>query len=162
MENPTAQGTIEIDAPPELVYELITDITALPDWAVEADRCAWLDGATGAAVGARFRGRNRHKRRRWSTTCTVTAADPGRRFTFDVVVVGTTSATWEYEIEPTQTGCRVTERTKRRVPLAAAKLVNLLMLGIRDRDGHNQANIERTLANLKDYAEARARTRTEG
>lgn len=153
MDNPTAQGTIDIDAPPTLIYELITDVTALPEWAAETDRCRWLDGATGAVVGARFRGRNRHKGRRWSTTCKVTAADPGRRFAFEVAVLRTRTAEWEYEIEPTEAGCRVTESTRRLVPLLPAKLANRL-LGVRDRDAHNQANIERTLANLKQHAEA--------
>lgn len=155
MDDPTAQSTIEVDAPPALVYDLVTDIAGAAEWAEEADAARWLGGATGPAVGARFRGRNRHKGRRWSTTCTVTAADPGRRFAFDVSLAGVTTARWEYEIEPTGTGCRVTERTRRVVPLPVATVANRL-LGVRDRDAHNQANIERTLANLKRHAEARA------
>jgi uncharacterized protein YndB with AHSA1/START domain len=158
MDDPTAQGSIDIDVPPELAYELITDVTTLPEWAAEADRCRWLGDATGPAVGARFRGRNRHKGRRWSTTCKVTAADPGRRFAFTVVVMGARTAEWEYEIEPTGAGCRVTESTRRLGPRTPSKLANRL-LGIRDRDAHNQANIERTLAGLKAHAEARAGSR---
>jgi hypothetical protein len=160
MDNPTAHATIDVDAPPALVYELIADVTAVPGWAAETDRCRWLDGATGAAVGARFRGRNRHKGRRWSTTCTVTAADPGRRFAFEVRAVGVRTAEWEYEIEPTTAGCRVTESTRRlAMPPALVNGLMGVLLGVPDREAHNQANIERTLANLKHHAESRAETR---
>ena len=158
MDNPTAQGAVDVDAPPELVHELVTEVTALPEWAAETERCLWLDGATAAVVGARFRGLNRHKGRRWSTTCTVTAAEIGRRFGFDVSVMGIRTARWEYEIEPAGDGSRVVESTRRLVPRLPANLTNRL-LGVRDRDAHNQANIERTLANLKQYAESRTQSR---
>ena len=47
----------------------------------------WLDGATGPALGARFRG---HVRRNeigpvYWTTCRVTACEPGREFAFTKV-----------------------------------------------------------------------------
>ena len=32
---------------------------------------AWIDGAAGPAVGARFKGHNRKGRTRWPTTCEV-------------------------------------------------------------------------------------------
>lgn len=158
MEHATAEASIDIDAPPELVYDLIADVTAMPEWAVETDRCRWLGGASGPAVGARFRGRNRHRGRRWSTTCTVTAAEPGRRFAFDVGGLGLRTAQWEYVIEPRGGGCRVTESTRPLVPAAVVKASNWL-LGVRDRNAHNRANIERTLAGLKRHAEARTASR---
>ncbi|MGH9211236.1 MAG: SRPBCC family protein [Acidimicrobiales bacterium] len=157
MDDATAHGAIDIEAPPELVYDLVTDVTDLPQWAAETDRCRWLGGATEAVVGVRFRGRNRNKGRRWSTTCKVVAADPARRFGFEVYVLGYQTAEWEYRIEPTETGCRVTESTRRMLPRVIAQSVNR-MLGVNDRDAHNQVNIERTLVNLKQYAEAHAAT----
>lgn len=59
---PTAQQgreTIDILAPSGRVYDLISDITWMGHWSPECYRCVWLDGATGADVGARFRGYNR-------------------------------------------------------------------------------------------------------
>lgn len=160
MPKPTAQGTIEIAAPPELVYELVSNVPELPKWAAETEKCRWIDGSDGPAVGAKFRGRNRHKGRVWATTCVVTDAEPGRRFGFRAHTAGVPSASWRYSIEPTPDGCRVTESTLRLVPRPLMLLVNRTVLGIPDRDQHNQANIERTLAQLKEYAEARAAERS--
>ncbi|MGH3738100.1 MAG: SRPBCC family protein [Micromonosporaceae bacterium] len=158
MPTPTAQSSIEIAAPPELVYDLVSNVPDTGKWAAETDRCRWLGGADGPAVGARFQGRNRHKGRVWATTCEVTHAEPGRRFEFRVRTAGVPSASWRYTIEPTAAGCRVTESTLRLAPRPVALLVNRALLGIPDRDSHNQANIERTLAQLKTYAESMHRS----
>lgn len=153
MREPTAQATVEIAAPPEVVYRLVSDVEALPEWAAEVTRNEWLRGATGPAVGARWRGWNEHAGRKWPTTAEVTHADEGRRFAFKVQVLpGMTTALWSYTIEPTETGCRVTESTTRLAPLGPTRILNRL-LGVHDRDRHNQANIEKTLARLKETAE---------
>ncbi|MQA26643.1 MAG: SRPBCC family protein, partial [Micromonosporaceae bacterium] len=104
----------------------------------------------------RFRGVNRHRGRVWTTVCTVTAADRPSRFEFLVRVAGLPSAKWRYHIEPTGDGCRVAESTRRLSPRPIATLVNFLGLGVRDRDAHNQRNIERTLTSLKTHAESLA------
>ena len=65
---PTAQrgqASIEIAAPPDLVYDLIADVTRMGEWSPECYRCEWLDGASAATPGARFRGYNRIGRFRW-------------------------------------------------------------------------------------------------
>lgn len=46
--------TVHIDAHPDVVYDLIADVTRMPEFSPEVIRCEWLDGATGPAVGARF------------------------------------------------------------------------------------------------------------
>lgn len=156
MPQPTAQSSVEIAASPELVYRLVSDVPGQGRWAAEIEKCRWIGGASGPAVGARFRGVNQHGSRRWATACVVTEAEPGRRFGFRVHVMGVPSALWRYEIEPAGAGCRVTESTRRLAPRLATATVNRLFLGIRDRDEHNQRNIEATLAALKEYAESSA------
>lgn len=156
MDNPTATASMDIGAPAELVYEIVSDVTRLPEWAAETERCTWIGGATGPAKGARFRGRNRYRTIPWWTTCKVTAADPGRCFAFQVYLGLLPTAQWEYAIEPTGSGCRVTESTRRQTPKVLSTPANLL-LGVGNRDEHNQHNIEATLAGLKQFAEARAR-----
>ncbi|MGO9154394.1 SRPBCC family protein [Mycobacterium sp.] len=36
--------SIEIAAPPEVVYDLLADITRMGEWSPECCRCVWLDG----------------------------------------------------------------------------------------------------------------------
>jgi hypothetical protein len=110
---PTAtRGTTAIDvaAPPSVVYDLVTDVPAIGKRSPECYRAEWLDGATCPAPGARFRGSNKIGPIRWTTTCTVTTAEPGREFAFNVIGGnGRVQTQWQYRIEPTDTGCRLTE-----------------------------------------------------
>jgi hypothetical protein len=103
--------TIEIAAAPELVYDLIADITRMGEWSPECYRCEWLDDATLARLGARFRGHNRLGRIRWQTTAVITAADRGREFAFTVVHDGTgrEETAWRYRFEPTAGRTLLTE-----------------------------------------------------
>ncbi len=50
--------TVHIEAAPELLYGMVSDVTRMGDWSRETYEVEWIDGATGAAVGARFRGRD--------------------------------------------------------------------------------------------------------
>jgi polyketide cyclase/dehydrase/lipid transport protein len=153
MPDPDATAEITVDAPPETVYALVSDLPRLSAVAAEFQRGTWLDGATAAAVGARFRGHNRNSWRRWWTVATVTAAEPGRRFAFDVVSMGFVPISrWQYDIEPTGTGCLVRESTWSRVPRWFLP-IGAVTTGTFDRAGSNQRNIERTLRQLKTVCE---------
>ena len=52
-------ATIDIDAPADVVYDLVADITNMGRWSPECFRTAWVDGATAPVPGARFKGWNR-------------------------------------------------------------------------------------------------------
>lgn len=110
---PTAthgEARINVAAAPDRVYELVTDITRMGDWSPECYQCDWLEGATGAVVGARFRGHNRLGFYRWQTTAIVTVADPGREFAFTVVHDnGREETRWCYQFAPTSSGTALTE-----------------------------------------------------
>lgn len=97
--------TKHVDAPPEVVYDLVADVTRTGEWSPENLGGAWLDGATGPVVGARFKARNKRKWS-WTTTSTVTVADRAREFAFDV---GKGETRWRYEFVPAGEGCEVTE-----------------------------------------------------
>jgi hypothetical protein len=149
-----ASATIEIAADPGRVYALITDLDVLGELADEATSMRWTRGATTARVGATFRGANRNGLRRWSTSCTVAAADPGRCFAFEVTFPPALRvARWQYDLAPTDAGCVVTESTFDRRATWFASLSGIAT-GERDRGAANRAHITATLRRLKERAEA--------
>jgi len=158
-EEPSAQRETvvtvsrEIDAPPEEVWAMVSDVTRMGEWSPEATGAKWVRGATGPAVGAQFRGRNRNGIRRWSTTGKVVECEPGRAFAFDIVVGPLSVARWTYRFEPTATGCRVTEQwdDKRSVLMPT---IGRLASGVGDRATHNRRSMEQTLERLAAAAEA--------
>ncbi|MGH3451638.1 MAG: SRPBCC family protein [Haloechinothrix sp.] len=149
---PDATGQIDIAARPEYVYTLVSDPGVLAGLAAEYRGHRWLGGATQAAVGARFLGRNKNGFQRWMTVATITDAEDGARFAFDVTAGPIRSSRWQYDIEATDAGCRVTESTWDRRP-GWLRTTAPLITGVKDRAAHNQRNIEATLRALKERAE---------
>lgn len=155
---PSHSASIEIAAPPERVWELVTDVTRMGRISPECVGGEWLAGATGPEVGARFRGYNRRGRARWTTTSEVIEAEPGRVFAFAVGGAARPSCTWRYRLEPVDGGTRVTETFElpRPLPKLQAAIVRF-GTGVRDREDDLRHNVERTLEALKSTAETAER-----
>jgi uncharacterized protein YndB with AHSA1/START domain len=103
--------TVHMTAPPEKIWDLLSDVTKIGRYSPETFEAEWLDGATGPAVGAKFRGhvkRNGKGPIYW-TTCTVSACEPGREFAFGVGNGGKPLNVWRYVLEPSGDGTDVTE-----------------------------------------------------
>ena len=151
--------SVEIAAHPDDVYALVSDVAAIGRFSPEASGARVRSRGGEPYVGMRFTGRNRGRLpwQRWSTLCTVTAADPGRRFGFDVAYLGLPIAHWEYALEPVPGGTRVTETwsDRRSGPVGfLAVHGGALLTGVRDRAAHNRASIRVTLERLKAELEA--------
>src|ERR671911_280945 len=99
----------QVNAPPEKVWALVSDVTRMGEWSPETVKAAWIEGATGPAVGARFKGSNKRGIARWSTKPTVKVADPGKEFTFDVGSPGKEDTRWSYKLAPKDGGTDLTE-----------------------------------------------------
>ncbi len=103
--------TVHMAASPERVWELVSDVTRIGSYSPETFEAEWIEGATGPAPGAKFRGhvkRNGKGPIYW-TTCTVSACEPGRTFAFGVGADGKPLNVWRYDIAPAGDGCDVTE-----------------------------------------------------
>jgi uncharacterized protein YndB with AHSA1/START domain len=103
--------TVYMAAPPEKIWDLVSDVTKIGRYSPETFEGEWLDGATGPAVGARFRG---HVKRNgvgpiYWTSASVTACESGRVFEFGVGKPGKALNTWRYELTPNGDGTDVTE-----------------------------------------------------
>ena len=148
--------SIEIAAPPEQVYALVSDITRMGEWSPECVRCTWTKGATGPAVGARFRAKNKGGRGpAWYNTPTVTVADPGREFAFNRSGPGIGSYTWSYRMEPHGEGTRLTESFDAEQPLGSVmSWITERWTGSDDRDADLRRGMTLTLDRIKTAAEA--------
>ena len=153
---PHDEVAVEIAAPPERVYDLVSDITRMGEWSPECIRCSWTKGATGPAVGARFKAKNKGRRGpAWFNTPRVVVADRGREFAFNRAGLGIGSYTWRYVLEPTATGTRVTESFDAERPLGAAMTwITEKWTGSSDRDADLRSGMITTLSRIKTTAEA--------
>ena len=78
-----------------------------PGWGSGRPRTPAANGSrapTGPALGAVFKGNNKNGFRRWSTTVTVVACEPGKVFEFAVTSGPLEVANWRYEFEDTESG----------------------------------------------------------
>lgn len=136
---------------PQKVYELIADVTRMSEWSPESSGAEWLTGEPGA-VGSTFRGDNRRPWVKWSTICTVTAADPGKHFAFAVQAAGRPVATWEFEITAQPGGCEVIERAIDQRNLFYM-MTSVVTTGLSRRSMRNRQTMKQTLAALARFVE---------
>jgi uncharacterized protein YndB with AHSA1/START domain len=100
-DTPTVAAQIDIEAPPERVWPLVSDIHLMPGLSGELQEVAWLDGVTGPAVGCRFAGRNANAALgSWETVSTVVECDEPRCFAWAVGDPGHPSTTWRFSLRP--------------------------------------------------------------
>jgi len=146
--------SIDVAAPPAVLYDLLADITRMPDWSPEVTSCAWLGDATHAEPGARFRGWSRKGWRRWSTLSTISQADRPDRFEWHVRFAGLPVATWRYRFTSDDGhGTRIIETViDQRGRLL--RQVSPFITGSRNRQARNDETMHVTLERLKDAAES--------
>jgi hypothetical protein len=138
---------------PAVVYGLVSDLPRMGEWSPENRGGRWLGGVTQPQMGARFRGANRKGFRRWSTTSTVTTAEPGRHFAFTVTYGPVSIADWAFRIEPAAGGCTVTEEWTDHRP-AWMRAIYPVIMGVQSRTELNRENMQHTLRAIKSAAES--------
>jgi hypothetical protein len=148
-----ASVTVAMDAPPEAVWDLVADIRNTGKFSPETFEAEWLDGATGPALGATFRGhvkRNEIGPVYW-TTCRVTACEPGREFGFEVLLGGKPVNNWHYLFAPVNGGTEVTESFR----MSESLMTTLFgLFGGQLRTRRNIRDMRKTLERIKAVVEA--------
>lgn len=144
---------IEIAAPPEAVYDLISDVARMGEWSPEATGARRASAQVSA--GDVFIGSNRRGPVRWWTVCTVRVAERPSVLEFDVDVGPIALSRWTYRLTPTEDGTRVQETWLDRRDGLRGMPIRLLgsVLIPGDRAAHNRRNIRSSLAALKQTAE---------
>lgn len=140
-----------VAAPPEKVWDLLTDFSNMADWSPETVKMVpMLRG--GLRQGQQYLGINRRKAVVWPTRNVVADVQAGRRLVWDTRSSG---SQWVWELEPVDGGTRVVHR--RPVPkgnTVLSKVFATAFLG--GKDGHAdelEAGMATTVARLKAAAE---------
>jgi hypothetical protein len=149
----THQQSIIVEATPEVLYELVSDITRTGEWSPICAACWWDDPGQAGRVGAWFTGHNVLPDRTWDTRSQIIAADRGREFAW---IVGRAFVRWSFRFDPYGAATRLTESwqflpaglamfQEKYADRAAAEI------DARTRQAHD--GIPRTLAAIKRIAE---------
>lgn len=98
------EGSVEIAAPPEKVWALVSDLKRMPEWSPQVRKQFVL----GRSVkhGTRTLNINGQGKLRWPTTAKVVAFEPNKKLAFKIIE---NRSVWTYDLEPTSTGTRLTE-----------------------------------------------------
>jgi hypothetical protein len=158
---PTAEVSVVIAATPWAVWPLVSDIQVPARFSSEFQGAEWLDGAPGPSLGARFKGRNYHPARgEWETTSTICEYQPERQFGWSVGSPEFPAARWRFILEPQAVGeTRLTHWVQlgpgpsgisyviESVPDKESRI-------LRRRLAEHRANMQATIAGIKDLAES--------
>jgi len=153
----TGEASVHVNASPEKVYELVTDVRRMGEWSPECRHCEWLDGATGPTVGARFKGSNKNGVFRWSTKPRVVTADEGREFAFVTALGAKDGTKWTYRFESDGDGTKVTESFEMMNDMPGyINFFEKYLMRIKDRRADLVANMQATLERIKAAVEGSA------
>jgi len=131
-----------IAAPPDQVWEALTDLRRLPGWSPELVRMVPLK------VGQQYLGLNRRKAVVWPTRSVVAAVEDGRSLAWDTRSSG---ARWTYELEPASGGTKVVHRrtVPRRITWLSRAFAPVFLGGNDQHADELERGMRRTLERLK-------------
>jgi uncharacterized protein YndB with AHSA1/START domain len=153
----TCEAKVEVDAPPEAVWAVVSDVTRVGEWSGECRGCEWLDGFSGPVAGARFVGHNhRGWWLRWSRLNEVVSVEPPRMFVWRTVWAKFhIEVEWRIRLTPQGSGTQVSESLHiLRLPRVMDWLFCVITPTHRDRT----ADLIEDLGRLKGVVEAPARS----
>jgi uncharacterized protein YndB with AHSA1/START domain len=159
-DTPTVEVKTWIDASPQRVWSLVSDVELMPRMSSELQSVEWLDGAPGPALGARFIGHSRHQALgEWSTTSHIVEYEPDRVFAWAVGDPANPSAIWRFRLEAKDGGTQLSQWMQMgparsglsyaidRMPDKEQKIVFVRMREF-------EANMTATLKHIKNLAES--------
>lgn len=160
MNRPEVRVDLEINAPPEAVWVLVSDIALMPRFSTELQSAQWAEGFDGPRLGAQFLGANRHPAvGEWTTRSEVIAFDPGRRFGWAVGDPENPSATWIFDLTAVAAGTRLGYTARlgtgpSGVTMLIAREPGRAEQIVAGRMAQWRAGMQATLAGIRELAEA--------
>jgi hypothetical protein len=159
---PTVEVSIDISAPPAVVWELVSDIELSGRFSTEVSGADWLEGNDGPALDAHFVGHSAHDAiGEWTTTCIVTGYEVERLFEWSVIGRDDdVSSIWRYSIDDLGDGqVRLTHWFQMGPGRGGLNYAIEAMPDKEDRIvarrlGEHERNMERVVAGVKELAES--------
>jgi ligand-binding SRPBCC domain-containing protein len=153
---PTVEVQTHVDAPPAVVWSLVSDIRTPVRFSGELQDVRQVDGT-------RFVGRNSHPAiGTWETTCTVVACEPEREFGWVVGEPAHPAAAWRFTLEPEGEGTllrqwmRMGPGPSGLTPAIDARPDKEERIVARRLEEH-RANMQTTVDGIRELAEAASR-----
>ena len=108
MTEPGVEVHAAVSAPPDRVWDLVSDITLMPGFSTELQSVAWAEGFDGPGLGAEFLGSNSNPAiGDWTTLSRIVEFDPPRVFAWAVGDPAAPAALWRFELVPATDGTRL-------------------------------------------------------
>lgn len=149
----THSDSIDIAAPPEQVWSLVTSLDRYGEWSSENTGGYWRKGADGqpgtGEVGDQFVGVNRLDGVEWKAPVEIIRKDAPRDFAFVTGGLQFNIALWRYQLEAIDGGTRLTESWTLRNTTE-----QIVGPEIDKRQGNAVRSIRNTLEAMKATAEA--------
>ena len=151
-QQPTARVEVDVAAPPEAVWRVLTDPTRIPEWSHECCDVELFDIAP-VGLGFRFRGRNRVGWNRWSRMCTVFRCNANTDFAYATSGGPGDTTAWHFRLEPTATGTRLTQAYQIvSMPAWLSAMVSVQIPAHSDRTAALREDLRRLAALAEDIA----------
>lgn len=149
MAAPLLQAQIDINAPVGKVWALVSDLRRMPEW---SPQCRLMKTLGPLRPGARTVNLNRRKFMFWPTTARITEVIPEQKLAFRVDANNTV---WAYELEPTETGTKLTEsrHAENGTTAVSNALVNAFFGGVPSFEDELVDGMNASLARIKAAAE---------
>ncbi|MGX9792676.1 SRPBCC family protein [Mycobacterium sp. MMS18-G62] len=152
MTKKNLDASVDIDASPDSVWSVISDLKRMPEW---SPQCRWMRVLGTLREGAYTINMNRQGHKFWPTASKVDRYEPGRAIAFRTL---TNDSVWLFEITATETGSKLIER--RLVPQDGtswfSKTIVAHILGGEDSfDDEMLDGMKTTLAKIKAAVEHR-------
>ena len=147
------EQSIDVAAPPATVWDLVRDVTRMPEWSPQVASTRLRSGFDDVALGAEFTNLNKQGEMEWVTHGEVVRFEPERELAFRIQE---NWVVWSFRLEPTDAGTRLTQRrdTPDGISDLSLELTDGFLGGQEAFTESLRAGMRQTLERIRDAAEA--------
>ncbi|QLY30683.1 SRPBCC family protein [Nocardia huaxiensis] len=144
------EASIDIAAPPEKVWNVVSDLKRMPEF---SPQCIRMQPLGSVRTGTWTINLNKDGAKVWPTTSRIVRFEPNRALAFRMTENRTI---WSFTLEPTATGTKVTQRRDvvGQVPWIIRKMIDTSLGGEQNFETGLEQGMNETLGKIKRVVEA--------